>query len=65
MNGAIADNIALAALPRFAVTPLEFIERERMLAAAAAAAGGRSCNQGGFARRSRPRACPAATSRRS
>jgi ribose transport system ATP-binding protein len=34
MNGAIADNITLAALPRFAVTPLEFVERERMRLAA-------------------------------
>ena len=35
MNGAIGDNITLAALPKFAVTPIEFIERERMREAAA------------------------------
>ena len=34
MNGAIADNITLAALPKFAVTPVEFIERDRMRQAA-------------------------------
>ncbi|MEX0852214.1 MAG: sugar ABC transporter ATP-binding protein [Bauldia sp.] len=34
MNMAIAENIALAALPRFGATPLQFIEEARMLAAA-------------------------------
>jgi ribose transport system ATP-binding protein len=35
MNGAIADNIALAALRKFAVTPLEFIDQGRLRQAAA------------------------------
>jgi ribose transport system ATP-binding protein len=35
MNGPIAENIALAALPRFAVTPLGIIEHDRMRRAAA------------------------------
>ena len=35
MNGAIDENIALAALPKFAVTPVELIERVRMRKAAA------------------------------
>jgi ribose transport system ATP-binding protein len=30
MNGRIGENIALAALPKFAVTPIEFIEQDRM-----------------------------------
>jgi ribose transport system ATP-binding protein len=30
MNATIADNIALAALPRFAATPVEFIEKKRI-----------------------------------
>ena len=45
-------------------TPLEFIEQRAACAAAAAGAGGRARHQGGLARSSRPRACPAATSRR-
>lgn len=35
MNGPITENIALAALPKFAVTPLGFIERDRLRQAAA------------------------------
>ena len=38
MNMQIAENIALAALPRFGVTPLQFIEQERLAAAATAVA---------------------------
>jgi ribose transport system ATP-binding protein len=38
MNISIAENIALVALPRFAVTPLGVIERERLTAAATEAA---------------------------
>jgi ribose transport system ATP-binding protein len=38
MNMSIAENIALAALPKFAATPLQFIERERLSTAAADAA---------------------------
>jgi ribose transport system ATP-binding protein len=34
MNMEIAENITLAALPRFGVTPLQFIEQERLAAAA-------------------------------
>jgi ABC-type sugar transport system ATPase subunit len=34
MSSAIVDNITLAALPRFSVTPIEFIERDRMRHAA-------------------------------
>jgi ribose transport system ATP-binding protein len=35
MNGAIGENIALAALPKFSVTPVELIERNRMQKATA------------------------------
>jgi ribose transport system ATP-binding protein len=35
MNGAIAENMALAALPKFCVTPLAFVERQRLRADAA------------------------------
>jgi ABC-type sugar transport system ATPase subunit len=39
MNMQIAENIALAALPRFGATPLQFIEQERLASAATAVAG--------------------------
>ena len=38
MNMEIAENITLAALPRFGATPLQFIEQERLAAAATAVA---------------------------
>ena len=38
MNGSLAENITLAALPKFAVTPVEFIESARLGEAAAEAA---------------------------
>ena len=38
MNMEIAENIALAALPKFGVTPLQFIEQERLASAATAVA---------------------------
>ena len=38
MNKEIAENIALAALPRFGATPLQFIEQERLASAAKAVA---------------------------
>jgi ribose transport system ATP-binding protein len=39
MNGAIAENIALAALPKFAITPLKLVEQVRMDEAASEAVG--------------------------
>jgi ribose transport system ATP-binding protein len=38
MDMGIADNIALAALPKFAVTPLQFVEQSRLASAASAVA---------------------------
>jgi len=38
MNMEIAENIALAALPKFGATPLQFIEQERLASAATAVA---------------------------
>jgi ribose transport system ATP-binding protein len=35
MNAAVAENIALAALPKFSLTPIEFLDRTRMREAAA------------------------------
>ena len=64
MNSAIVDNITLAALPKFAVTPLEFIERDRMRLAAREVAEALQ-HQGKLARGARRGAFRAATSRRS
>ena len=49
MNISIAENITLAALPSFAVTPLRFVEQDAMLATAAASRGAVS-DQGGLDR---------------
>ena len=63
MNMEIAENIALAALPRFGATPLQFIEQERLASAATAVADLLGIKAGSTSR-SRQRACRAATSKR-
>ena len=64
MNMAIAENIALAALPRFAVTPLRFIDEARLARPPPRVAATLCRSRPVAIDRSRRRASRAATSRR-
>ena len=65
MNGAIADNITLAALPKFAVDAGRIHRAARGLREAAAEVGGGAQHQGGLAATAGKEPVRAATSRRS